>query len=78
MAVTYRVLALAAFFLWTSFCVYGAWTGPLDLFPTTGIEWSSEWLIRIALRVTIWALIWTIPVIPGLGVSIWVRRRRKR
>jgi hypothetical protein len=72
-----RILALAALLFWTLFCLYGAATGLLNLLPTSGEEPFAERILRLGIRLTLWAFIWFLPLLAGILVSFRVRRRRK-
>jgi hypothetical protein len=71
-----RILALAASALWTLFCLYGAATGFLNLLPTSGEEPFPERLLRLGIRLTLWAFIWFLPLFAGILIRLRVRRRR--
>lgn len=73
-----RILALAALLFWTLFCLYGAATGLLNLLPASGEEPFQERLLRLGIRLTLWAFIWFLPLLAGMLISLWVRRRRNR
>lgn len=73
-----RILALAAFLFWTLFCLYGAATGFLNLLPASGEEPFPERLLRLGIRLTLWAFIWFLPLLAVVLISLWARRRRNR
>jgi hypothetical protein len=73
-----RILTLAGFLFWTLFCLYAAATGLFNLLPATGEEPFQEKVLRIGIRLTVWAFIWFLPLLAGIVISLVVRRRSKR
>ena len=73
-----RILALAAFLFWTAFCLYAAATGLLNLFPPTGDEAFTERILRLGIRLTLWAFIWLIPVLAGIALTLLLGRKERR
>jgi len=73
----FRIFLLSVFVLWTLFCLYGAGTGLLNLFPISGEEPFTERLLRLGLRVTLWGFIWFLPMFVGLVISLAIGRREK-